>query len=61
MPLFSGKTFMEVEQTKALTGLGLLGNSGGYLGMFLGYAMIQLPDLVSLLYNWLDRIVSNMA
>ena len=52
---------MEVEQTKALTGLGLLGNSGGYLGMFLGYAMIQLPDLVSLLYNWLDRIVSNMA
>ena len=35
---------MEVEQTRALTGLELFGLAGGYLGMFLGVALIQIPD-----------------
>ena len=42
----SGKTFMEVEQTRDLTGLELFGLVGGYLGMFLGGTLVQIPDLV---------------
>ena len=44
---------MEVEQTQALTGLGLFGNAGGYLGMFLGCALMHFPDLLFTLCNWL--------
>ena len=36
---------MEVEQSRSLTGLELFGLAGGYLGMFLGGAFIQIPDL----------------
>ena len=44
---------MYVEQTRALDGLGLFGNAGGYLGMFLGCALMQLPDLIDFLYKWI--------
>ena len=44
---------MEVEQTQALTGLGLFGNAGGYLGMFLGCALMHFSDLLFTLCNWL--------
>ena len=37
---------MEVEQTRDLTGLELFGLVGGYLGMFLGGTLVQIPDLV---------------
>ena len=37
---------MEVEQIRALTGLELFGLIGGYLGMFLGTAFIQIPELI---------------
>ena len=43
---------MEIEQTKALTGLSMFGNAGGYLGMFLGWALMQLPDFVHALCEW---------
>jgi hypothetical protein len=42
---------MQIEQTKALDELALFGNSGGYLGMFLGCALMQLPDFVYALYT----------
>ena len=44
---------MEVEQTQAVTGLGLFGNAGGYLGMFLGCALMQFPDLLYTMCNWI--------
>ena len=40
---------MEVEQTRALTFLGMFGNAGGYVGMFLGCALMQLPDLLQII------------
>jgi len=42
---------MYVEQTRALDGLGLFGNAGGYLGMFLGCALMQLPDFIDFLFK----------
>ena len=47
---------MVVEQTRALTGLGLFGNAGGYLGMFLGCAIMQLPELAFAFYRWLRQL-----
>ena len=54
----TGKTYMEVQQTRAMDGLALLGNVGGYVGEFLGIALIQLPDLVYFLYNQFMKLKS---
>jgi hypothetical protein len=43
---------MYVEQTRALSGIGLFGLAGGYLGLFLGCALMQLPDFIHFLYKW---------
>ena len=54
--LILDKTFMEIEQTKALTALALFGNAGGYLGMFLGCALMQLPDFMYTLHEWFRKL-----
>ena len=48
---FLGKSFMEIEQTRALDGLALFGNVGGYVGIFLGVALMQMPDLLEYVYT----------
>ena len=47
---------MEVEQTRELNGLGLFGNSGGYIGMFLGCALMQVPEMLFAVYAWFYRL-----
>ena len=42
---------MEIEQTRALGGLALFGNVGGYVGIFLGVALMQMPDLLEYVYT----------
>ena len=34
----------------------LAGNAGGYLGLFLGYALLNVPDLVLGAYNWIKKM-----
>ena len=53
----TGKTFMEVEQTRALTFLGMFGNAGGYVGMFLGCALMQLPDFLKMNCSKLKSLI----
>ena len=33
----------------------VLGNIGGYLGLFLGYAALNIPELLQEAFNWLQR------
>ena len=35
-----------------------LGNAGGYLGLFLGYALLNVPELVKEAWHWLYRRVN---
>ena len=50
-------TFREVKQVRAYDIDGLVGNAGGYLGLFLGYALLQLPTLFTLLFGSLKRMI----
>ncbi len=34
---FLDGTYMQIQQTKAYDGQSLVGNAGGYIGLFLGY------------------------
>ena len=29
------------------------GNAGGYLGLFLGYTLLNVPDFLQEIYNWI--------
>ena len=29
------------------------GNAGGYLGLFLGYAVLNVPELLQAVFNWM--------
>lgn len=43
---FDNPSFMVITQTQAFNFESLIGNSGGYLGLFTGCAFIQLPNLI---------------
>ena len=43
---FQGSTYMEITQIRAYDGQSLVGNAGGYIGLFLGVALVQLPTLI---------------
>ena len=30
-----------------------IGNAGGYLGLFLGYTLLNVPDFLQETYNWI--------
>ena len=53
---FEGGTYMEVEHVREVTFHSMAGNAGGYLGLFLGWALAHLPNSiekgVSLLKTW---------
>ena len=40
---FQGATYMEITQSRAYDAQSLVGNAGGYVGLFLGVALIQTP------------------
>ena len=48
--------FRESTQVRAYTLDDLVGMLGGYLGLFMGYALVQLPSLISLLINLITRM-----
>ena len=37
----------------------IIGNAGGYLGLFLGYALLNVPNLIQDAYNWAKNRFKN--
>ena len=48
---------MLVEQSRAMGGLSLFGNMGGYIGIFLGVALMQLPDFLEYIVTRIRKIM----
>ena len=40
-----------MEEVRAFSFQSFIGNAGGYIGLFLGYALLHLPDLILFLYE----------
>ena len=53
MITFQGERYMEINQNRAYDGQSLIGNAGGYVGLFLGVALIQLPLALKSLFQML--------
>ena len=45
------KKYLEIKQIKAYTFTNLVGNVGGYIGLFLGYAILNTPKLGKMLVS----------
>ena len=51
-------TFKNIEQIREYSTQSLIGNIGGYLGLILGYAIIQLPVLLHGIYKRVATFLS---
>ena len=53
---FIDATYREILRVRAFTIESLLGNIGGYIGIFIGYSIfIHLPDAAKNLYKWIRQ------
>ena len=60
---FDHSTFREIHLLKAYDLNSLVGNVGGYIGMFLGYAFLHLPSLFAIAFQntrkWIQQKKAN--
>lgn len=55
---FQDGTYMEIRQIRAYPMQALVGDIGGYLGLFLGFALLQIPEVSFKIYVWIDGMIS---
>ena len=49
---------MEIQQVRDYSIQDVVGDIGGYLGLFLGFAILQIPELIFRIYFWIDGVLS---
>ena len=55
----SHSVFNEMIQTKSYTLDDVVGTIGGFIGLFLGYALVQMPDFIDYLLFFLQNQILN--
>ena len=55
---FNENEFKLIEQVRAYTVQGLIGNAGGFVGLFIGCALYDLPSLLTLKINIIHALFS---
>ena len=53
---FKDLSFMEIRNVRSFDIESLIGNAGGYVGLFTGYALLQLPNLMRLVSRWIYKV-----
>ena len=53
---FQGATYMEITQSRAYDAQSLVGNAGGYVGLFLGVALIQIPSAIRMIFCLIQNL-----
>ena len=51
------KRYLEIKQIRAYSFSSLVGNVGGYMGLFLGYAILNFPSLLLKLFNSTKNVI----
>ena len=52
---FPEPSYKEIKQVQAYDFESFIGNTGGYIGLFLGYALLSLPAFIATLYRTIKR------
>ena len=54
---FTDGTYMEIEQVRDYGVQDVVGDIGGYLGLFLGFALLQIPEMIFTIISWIYSLV----
>ena len=54
--MFPDSRYKEIELIREFNMISLLGNSGGYIGICVGYSILQFPNLVATIYSNFKRL-----
>ena len=54
---FTDATYMEIEQVRDYGLQDVVGDIGGYLGLFLGFALLQIPEVLFTLICWIEDLI----
>ena len=52
---FRNNFYKQIIQVRAYTLMSLVGNVGGFVGLLLGYALVQIPGLISIIHTYFDE------
>ena len=52
---FESDSFKEIRQIRAYPMMSLFGNVGGFVGLILGYALVQCPTFVQFTFGYMKR------
>ena len=52
---FQSPSYKEIKQIRAYNLQSLVGNSGGYVGLFLGYTIKEIPAYIQMFYEKIKR------
>lgn len=60
---FQDSTYLEIQHAREYSIQSLVGNAGGYMGLFLGYAVLQMPHFLVQIFVWFkkDNKLSNFC
>ena len=54
---FMGDTYMEIEQVRSYGFQDVVGDIGGYLGLFLGFSLLQIPQIINAIMSGIEILV----
>ena len=57
--IFNSPDYREIKHTQEFNLESLIGNIGGYIGLFLGFALWQIPDVINIIISKCCRASSN--
>ena len=55
---FQDATYMEIHQVRSYSIQDVVGDVGGYLGLFLGFAILQIPEFLFRVYFWIQGVIA---
>ena len=55
---FQDATYMEIRQVRDYSIQDVVGDIGGYLGLFLGFAILQIPEFLFRIYFWIEEVIA---
>ena len=50
--------FRETRNVKAFGLLSLWSQIGGFVGIFLGYSLLQVPEIITYIIGWAKRVMN---
>ena len=53
---YQSRTFKEIKQMQMYSPQSLIGNAGGYIGLFVGYTLRELPIFIRGVYNSMKKL-----